>query len=521
MRENFPVTQNEFDYPAHETLVSTTDLQGQITYCNPGFVRVSGYEHNELMGAPHNIVRHPDMPAEAFRDLWRTCGHGLPWTGLVKNRRKNGDYYWVVANVTPIMDGSKPVGYMSVRTKPSRAQIAGAEALYAQMSVEAQSQQIRTHLAGGFVKPSGFKGLVQRAFSFSLRIQIAVAAGVTLALAIGAARLLAQGGMGIFVLALLWAAGVFTITGLLSARVITPLDDAVKVANRMAAGDLTGRPHVERSDTVGALFRALSQLNVNLQAIVGDVRREVDGLTQTAREVAAGNQDLSNRTEAQAANLEQTAASMEQLTTAVQQNHHTSTQANDVVSRTRTVATQGGDEVSAVMNTMSDIQTSARRIGDIIGVIDGIAFQTNILALNAAVEAARAGEQGRGFAVVASEVRALARRTTDAAREVKTLVGDSVNKADAGSAAVQAAGQTIGEVVQSVQSVAQMMQKISSASHTQSTGISQVNQAVTQLDSVTQQNAALVEQSAATAQTLSNQAQALAGAVRIFKVEMA
>ncbi len=305
---------------------------------------------------------------------------------------------------------------------------------------------------------------------------------------------------------------------MVTARTINPMEEALEAINRMAAGDLTGRVSSDRVDTVGALFRGLNQLNVNLMAVVGDVRREVDGLTQTAKEVASGNQDLSARTEAQAANLEQTAASMEQLTSTVQQNTSTSNQANQIVSRTREVATQGGQEVGAVMGTMNDIQASARRISDIIGVIDGIAFQTNILALNAAVEAARAGEQGRGFAVVASEVRALARRTTDAAREVKTLIGDSVSKVDAGSAAVQAAGRTINDVVQSVQSVAQMMAEISTASREQSSGIGQVNEAVTQLDSVTQQNAALVEQSAATAKVLSDQAQALVGAVRIFRV---
>ena len=418
MRENLPVTLNEYDYPASETLVSTTDTKGHITYCNPAFVRTSGYEVDELIGAPHNLIRHPDMPAEAFRDLWRTCGRGLPWTGIVKNRRKNGDFYWVVANVTPILEGGKPVGYMSVRTKPSRAQVQAAEALYAQMRQEAAANQIRTRVVGGFVHAPGFVAKVQRALTLSVRGQVTVAIAAALAVGMTAARFTPDSTLGWALLGLAGMVSLLGASGIISARVVTPLDDAVMDANRMAAGDLTGRRSVDRTDAIGALFRALSQLNVNLQAIVGDVRREVDGLSQTAKEVATGNQDLSSRTEAQAASLEQTAASMEELTSTVQQNTSTSSQANQVVARTREVATQGGREVSAVMGTMTDIQTSARRIADIIGVIDGIAFQTNILALNAAVEAARAGEQGRGFAVVAAEVRALARRTTDAAREI-------------------------------------------------------------------------------------------------------
>ncbi len=518
MRMNLPVTQQEYDYPANETLVSTTDTKGNITYCNAAFVRTSGYTAEELMGQPHNLVRHPDMPAEAFRDLWRTCGSGLPWTGIVKNRRKNGDHYWVVANATPILENGKPVGYVSVRTKPTREQVVAAEALYAQMRKEAEANQIRTRVVGGHVHLPGLAARIGRALSLSLRGQVMLSVACAVGGAALAAKLLPTSTAGLIGLTVLCVVATLMGCCAISARVTGPLDDILAGINRMAAGDLTHRLTTTRTDAIGQVYRGLNQLNVNLQAIVGDVRREVSGLTQTASEVASGNQDLSARTEAQAASLQQTAASMEQLTSAVQQNTSTSTQANKVVSRTREVAAQGGQEVQAVMGTMSDIQASARRISDIIGVIDGIAFQTNILALNAAVEAARAGEQGRGFAVVAAEVRALARRTTDAAREVKTLIGDSVSKVDAGSSAVEAAGRTITDVVQSVQTVAQMMEEISLASREQGSGIGQVNEAVTQLDSVTQQNAALVEQSAATAKVLAQQAEALAGAVSIFKV---
>nr|HRK56611.1 methyl-accepting chemotaxis protein [Burkholderiaceae bacterium] len=416
MRVNLPITEQEYDYPANETLVSTTDTKGRITYCNPAFIRTSGYGAEELIGQPHNIVRHPDMPAEAFRDLWRTCGNGKPWTGMVKNRRKNGDHYWVMANATPILENGKPVGYLSVRTKPTRAQIAEAEALYAHMRKEAQSGQIQTRVEGGHVQLPGLAASLGRVLKLSLRGQIAACVAAVMIPALWIARSLPGDTLGYAMVGALTALAVFVVCALLSVRVTTPLEEAITMINQMAAGDLTGRIQSDRTDDVGALFRGLNQLNVNLQAIVGEVRREVEGLMHCASEVANGNQDLSARTESQAASLEQTAASMEQLTSTVQQNASTSSEANRMVTRAREVATEGGDKVDNVMGTMSDIQTSAHRIGDIIGVIDGIAFQTNILALNAAVEAARAGEQGRGFAVVAAEVRALSRRTTDAAR---------------------------------------------------------------------------------------------------------
>src|SRR5476649_2630764 len=300
--------------------------------------------------------------------------------------------------------------------------------------------------------------------------------------------------------------------GVVFAMVITrsitvPLSGAVEVAQKVAAGELTSQVVVEGKDETSKLLQALQEMTASLANTVGDVRMGTELITKASEEIASGNADLSSRTESQASSLEETASSMEELTSTVKQNADNARQANQLAVSASSVAAKGGNVVSQVVDTMGAIKGSSRKIVDIIGVIDGIAFQTNILALNAAVEAALAGEQGRGFAVVASEVRNLAQRSASAAKEIKELIGDSVDQVDAGSKLVAQAGSTMTEVVASVQRVTDIMGDISSASAEQSDGIEQVNHAVAEMDQVTQQNAALVEEAAA-----------LADVVRIFKL---
>ncbi|WP_447919403.1 methyl-accepting chemotaxis protein [Achromobacter aegrifaciens] len=300
--------------------------------------------------------------------------------------------------------------------------------------------------------------------------------------------------------------------------VLRPLRAVSDSFDKIAGGDLTVRVDVTSTNEIGMLMAAVKRMQESLTRTVSLVRRGVDEINVGSREISAGNTDLSSRTEEQAASLEETAASMEQLASTVKQNADNARQANQLAASASDVAERGGSAVSEVVNTMQDISASSRKISEIVSVIDGIAFQTNILALNAAVEAARAGEQGKGFAVVAGEVRSLAQRSAQAAKEIKGLIEDSVTKVGAGSQQVERAGATMQEIVASVKRVTDIMGEISAASEEQSSGIDQVNRAVSQMDEVTQQNAALVEEAAAAAGSLQEQAERLAEAVAVFKI---
>jgi len=297
-----------------------------------------------------------------------------------------------------------------------------------------------------------------------------------------------------------------------------PIVRAVQVATTVAAGDLSSRIAVRGNDETAQLLRALARMNDSLAQIVGQVRASSESIATGSAQIATGNADLSQRTEEQASNLQQTAASMEELSGTVKNSAATAGHASELAAGASAAAVKGGEMVGTVVDTMRDIAASSKKIADIIGVIDGIAFQTNILALNAAVEAARAGEQGRGFAVVASEVRSLASRSAEAAKEIKSLIGASVEKVEAGARQVDIAGASMADIVSQVQRVSALITEISSAAGEQSTGIGQVGDAVAQLDQVTQQNAALVEESAAAAESLRTQAANLADSVRVFKL---
>ncbi|WP_035818119.1 methyl-accepting chemotaxis protein [Janthinobacterium sp. RA13] len=305
---------------------------------------------------------------------------------------------------------------------------------------------------------------------------------------------------------------------LLTMGIVRPLRTAVDIARKVADGDLTAQIDASAKDETGQLLLALKDMNTSLLNIVGEVRSGTDSIATSSTQIAAGNQDLSSRTEEQAGSLEETASSMEELTSTVKQNADNARQANQLAASAAQVAVKGGEVVAQVVGTMESINASSNKIVDIISVIDGIAFQTNILALNAAVEAARAGEQGRGFAVVASEVRNLAQRSASAAKEIKTLIGASVEQVNAGSMLVAQAGSTMTDIVDSVQRVSDIITEITAASSEQSVGIDEINRAIGQMDAVTQQNAALVEESAAAAESMQHQAHNLAQVVSVFKL---
>ncbi len=874
MRTNMPVTNNEYVLTDSDLIVSKTDTQGKITYINEDFKRISGYAEAELIGQPHNLVRHPDMPAEAFADLWNTLKAGKPWTGYVKNRCKNGDFYWVLANATPIKEGGSVVGYMSVRTKPSRAMVEAHAAAY-QLFKEGKQGNLRVQ-EGKAVKSSvldRFGWLLNASIKARLQFMLALGAGLPIVAGALSFYSIDEGLRNLIAAAVLLGIVMFSWVGLgLIRSMLNTIQLASSHVNDIAQGRYTNKIEVEHDDEVGKLLYATKSLQIrmgfeisdakraadettrikigldnvstgvmiadnnrniiymnssvqammtaaesdirkdlpnfnasklvgtnidgfhknpahqknmlatftsqfktqivvggrtfalvanpvindkgerlgavvewnditeqlaarekevalanentririaldnvgtnvmiadndrniiymnksivpmmtnaesairkdlpnfnvskligtnidsfhknpahqknllatftttfrteiivggrtfslvanpvmsdtgerlgsvvewndrtaevatekevasivegavlgdfsrrmdmagktgffkqlgegmnkltetsevglnevvrmlsalskgdltdkitneyfgtfgqlkddanatvdNLKEIIGQVKEATDTINTAAKEIAAGNADLSQRTEEQASSLEETAASMEELTSTVKQNAENAKQANQLAKGASEIAMKGGAVVSQVVGTMSSINDSSKKIVDIISVIDGIAFQTNILALNAAVEAARAGEQGRGFAVVASEVRSLAQRSAAAAKEIKTLIGDSVDKVEVGTKLVDEAGKTMEEIVNAVKRVTDIMSEISAASNEQSTGIEQVNQAITQMDEVTQQNAALVEEAAAAAESMEEQAQLLAEAVSTFKLD--
>ncbi len=740
MRNNLPVTGIEVEIDDATALVSYTDPKGIILWANPDFVRVSGFTEAELIGQPHNIVRHPDMPPAAFVDFWQTLKAGRPWVGIIKNRACNGDHYWVQAHVTQVHEGGRVAGYMSVRRRAPRDAIVAAERAYAGFR---NGDRNGLRIKAGVIGKRNWLRDLNPLWRLSLRQRLILAAVGVGSLALGLVALAASGVDARVLYAVAASAGVFGLYSALwlSRDVVGRLEQAIAHFRHISAGDYTDVIEIARNDEIGRVLQASKSMQVRLgfevqeqkrhqretkrlrnaldfanasilianqdlsvvyantaaqslleqhrssshdsvsdtpmtdvvgsdiwqllqqagenrdalltlegttirrlqlgtqtldvtlspvldddgiqiglvtewhdrtvelamedevthvlqaaadgdfsrrirtddkqgfllllaesigrllaststsleatQSVLhalaeGDLSRRIDAdlrgvfgemkhstnrtveqiaatvgaiqsgaqaIDAAAAQIAAGNRDLSQRTEQQAASLQETTSSMEELTATVRRNADNAHQANQLASSAAGVAGQGGDVVGQVVETMDAINTSSRKIVDIISVIDGIAFQTNILALNAAVEAARAGDQGRGFAVVAAEVRELAQRSAAAAKEIKSLIEDSVQKVSVGNRLVDQAGRTMQEIVTSVEQVARLVADISQASQEQSAGIGLLNQTIVQIDEGTQQNAALVEQAAAAARSLEQQSGHLVQTASAFRLD--
>ncbi len=534
------------------SIVSEANLKGDIMSVNEKFLQVSKYPKSELIGFGHNTTRHPDMSKEVFKQMWATIGRGQIFRGVVKNRAKDGTPYYVDAVIAPIVDKKtgKPRKYLGVRYDITEQEIArqnmkgildGVNKLYATVEFNLDGTIITAN--ENFLKCMGYsldeiKGQHHRMFCDPAMTSTAEYTAFWQGLNqnqsyAGVYRRVGKGGKEVWIQAaycpvademgrpfkVVKFATDITVQKNAQAQLEACMNEATQSLTALAHGDLT---YSMRGSYEGELEKIKESINTalaNLTQTMSAVRSAVEGVTSGSEEITKGNEDLSERTSEQASALEETAASMEEMTSTVKQNADNAKQADQLAIAARETADKGGAVTQRAVEAMGEINKSSKKIADIITVIDEIAFQTNLLALNAAVEAARAGEHGRGFAVVAAEVRNLAQRSATAAKEIKGLINESIQRVSDGTELVNQSGKTLDEIVSSVKRVSDIIAEISAASQEQASGLDQVNKAIMSMDESTQQNAALVEETTSSAQSMKEQAKDLMQQVETFKFE--
>ncbi|AWL12414.1 Aerotaxis receptor [Saliniradius amylolyticus] len=491
MRKNLPVTRVEHQLGDGEYIVSKTDLTGRITYINRPFKEISGFSDDELMGEQHNIVRHPDMPREAFLDLWRTLKGGEAWQGMVKNRCKNGDYYWVEASANPIWKQGKAVGYMSLRAAPSESQKQAAESLYKAFR---EGRVKGKTIWKGQVVSTGLLGKLKRLVPGQIRSWLAITSGVSIVLMLCLAIIAYQHSGEVLLPALIALMGVTTIGvgyWVVSQKLLAPLKEALLACQTIASGNLERNLDTDRRDEVGKLFHAINTMAANLDSIVTDVRSASEDLASASDNVLTTSDNLSHDASSQAASVEQTSASIEQMTVSIQQNADNARRTDEISRKAAAQAESGGEKVLRTVEAM-------KAIAEKVAMIDEIAYQTNLLALNASIEAGRAGEQGKGFAVVADEVRELAERCRVATTEIGDVAKSSVGLAED-------AGELFKDMLPTINETSSLVQEIAAACAEQAEGAEQVAKAMEQITQGTQNSATAANELMDTSKNMSVQ----------------
>lgn len=509
MRNNTPVTQSEFLLNDGSTLMSTTNTQSYITYANSAFIEASGYKEEHLIGEPHNVIRHPDMPAEAFGDMWFTLQQGQSWTGLVKNRRGDGDHYWVRANVTPVYQNDTLTGYISVRNIPPRQEIEACERLYQRV----QNNELKGHrfYKGLLIRRGLFSFLsLFKRLSTAKRVNYGIATTalltllITLLLPLGIAQC---GGLILF----------FIMLGLyLNAQISRPMKTIVRHMQHVVSGRKTDYYHFDRVDEIGMMMRLVNQSGLNLNSLVDDVGTQIAGISEISQQVAKEGASLQARSEETADDLQQTAAAVEEIASAVRQTAETAGEAIQMADRTSASAHIGETIMKQTIGMMQSVSKDNSQIVDIIGVIDRIAFQTNILALNAAVEAARAGEAGRGFAVVAAEVRNLAQHSASAAKEIKTLIEKNVASVNAGVDMVEQTETHLTGMIGNVLQMSSLIKEIGHATQEQTLALTLINESISRIGVMTHNNTGMVDNVTHAANHLTQRTTRLQQAIAVF-----